>query len=49
MKVLHVLPNAGSGIETFVVSMLPFFSRQGVNTHLLYLSDVIAPVDAMMV
>ena len=46
MKVLHVLPNAGSGIETFVVSMLPFFSRQGVNTHLLYLSDVIAPVDA---
>ncbi len=46
MKVLHVLPNAGSGIETFVTSMLPCFRQHGIETHLLYLSDVIAPIDA---
>lgn len=46
MKVLHVLPNAGSGIETLVTSMLPCFRQHAVETHLLYLSDVVAPVDA---
>ncbi|MFZ1623963.1 MAG: glycosyltransferase family 4 protein [Gammaproteobacteria bacterium] len=46
MKVLHVLPNAGSGIETLVVSMLPYFRQQAVETHLLYLSDAIAPIAA---
>ena len=46
MKVLHVLPNAGSGIETLVTSMLPYFRQHAVETHLLYLSDVVAPVAA---
>lgn len=46
MKVLHILPNAGSGIETLVVSMLPYFRQQALETHLLYLSNVTAPVDA---
>lgn len=46
MKVLHVLPNAGSGIETLVTSMLPCFRQHAVESHLLYLSDVVAPVDA---
>ena len=46
MNVLHVLPNAGSGIETLVTAMLPGFRQHEVETHLLYLSDVVAPVDA---
>ena len=46
MKVLHVLPNAGSGIEALVVSMLPYFRQQAVETHLLYLSDAVTPIDA---
>ena len=35
MKVLHVLPNAGSGIETLVTAMLPGFRQHEVETHLL--------------
>jgi glycosyltransferase involved in cell wall biosynthesis len=45
MRVLHVLPNAGSGIETLVTSMLSCFRQHAVETHLLYLSDAVAPMD----
>jgi glycosyltransferase involved in cell wall biosynthesis len=44
MKVVHVLPNAGSGIESLVCSMTPHLSHWGVETHLIYLSSSVAPL-----
>lgn len=44
MKIVHVLPNAGSGIESLVRSLVPHFAASGVETHLVYLSDSVAPL-----
>lgn len=43
MKVLHILPNGGSGIESLVLSLAPFFRERDVETNLMYLSSVPAP------
>ena len=40
----NVLPNAGSGIETLIRSLVSHFAARGDEMHLIYLSDSVAPM-----
>jgi glycosyltransferase involved in cell wall biosynthesis len=48
MKVLQVLPNAGSGLEHFLAPLLPIWRAQGIETHVVYCSDRSSPLPAVV-